>query len=147
MVLKEQIVKIHHIGSTSVPGLKAKPIIDILLAVKDVGALDAFDAEMKALGYTPRGEYGIPGRRFYLKGLHNRTHHIHAFNAGSAGAQRHLAFRDYLIAHPDIAKKYEILKVRCAEECHNNIDRYCEGKHDFVQAHEKKALEWKKRQL
>ena len=82
-VLGDEILRVHHIGSTAVPGLAAKPIIDILLEVKDVNTLDEYNAAMERLGYTARGEYGVPGRRFFLKGLHNRTHHVHAFNVGS----------------------------------------------------------------
>lgn len=91
---------LHHIGSTSVPGLMAKPVIDILIEVADVTAMDGYDGAMKAIGYIPKGEFGIPGRRFYLKGLYDRTHHIHAFNFGTPDVLRHLAFRDYLITHP-----------------------------------------------
>ncbi len=141
-VLKDQIVHIHHIGSTAVPGLKAKPVIDIMLEVKDVETLDEYSAAMEGIGYTPKGEFGIPGRRFYLKGPYDRTHHIHAFNAGSPEVRRHIAFRDYLIAHPLVAKEYADLKVRCADECDNDIDKYCDLKHDFVVDHEQRALEW-----
>ena len=145
-VLSKEIVQIHHIGSTAVPGLRAKPVIDVLLEVKDVLALDAYNAEMTALGYVPKGEFGIPGRRFYLKGLYDRTHHIHAFNSGSSDAKRHIAFRDYLIAHPAAAREYGDLKARCADQCDNDNDRYCDGKHEFVQKLEKKAVAWMKRQ-
>jgi GrpB-like predicted nucleotidyltransferase (UPF0157 family) len=141
-VFGEEVVSIHHIGSTAVPGLKAKPVIDILFEVRDVEVLDAYDAAMVNLRYTPRGEFGIPGRRFYLKGLHDRTHHVHAFTHGSADVVRHLAFRDYLIAHPGVAAEYAALKTRVAAACNNNSDRYCDGKHDFVRCHETLALAW-----
>ena len=141
-VLGKQIAAAHHIGSTSVPGLKAKPIIDILLEVYDINALDAFDSQMKQLGYIPKGEYGIPGRRYYHKGPVHRTHHIHAFNAESPGAKRHLAFRDYLIAHPSVAEQYGLLKTGIAAACQNDMERYCDGKNDFVKEHECKALAW-----
>lgn len=136
------IVSIHHIGSTAVPGLAAKPIIDILLEVKDVNELDSHNSEMEKLGYTPKGELGIPGRRYFSKGAADRTHQIHAFNAGSSGAVRHLAFRDYLIAHPQIAQEYAELKRKCARECDNDIEKYGALKNDFVKTHEKLALEW-----
>jgi len=146
VVLRDQDARIHHIGSTAVPGLKAKPVIDIMLEVKDVAELDAHETEMKNLGYIPKGEYGIPGRRFYLKGLYDRTHHIHAFKAGSPDVQRHIAFRNYLIANPSIAREYEKLKVRCANICNNDIDKYCSEKSKFIQKHEKKAIKWMNRQ-
>lgn len=85
---------IHHIGSTAVPGLVAKPVVDILVEVPDVTALDHLAVGFRALGYTPRGENGIPGRRYFVKGAPERTHHLHAFPAGSHDAVRHLALRD-----------------------------------------------------
>ncbi|MFZ2961115.1 MAG: GNAT family N-acetyltransferase [Candidatus Ozemobacteraceae bacterium] len=144
VALAKEIIRIHHIGSTAVPGLKAKPVIDILLEVKDVNALDEYDPKMKEIGYIPKGEYGIHGRRFYLKGLYERTHHIHAFNIGSPDVERHIAFRDYLIAHPLVAKEYGDLKARCADECDSDSEKYCDGKHEFVRSNEKKALAWRK---
>lgn len=140
--LKGLEIRVHHIGSTSVPGLMAKPIIDILIEATDVTELDAYDDAMKAIGYLARGEFGIPGRRFYLRGLYNRTHHIHAFNFGTPDVIRHLAFRDYLIAHKDVAAEYAALKSSLAAACNNDNDVYCDGKADFVQYHEKKALAW-----
>jgi GrpB-like predicted nucleotidyltransferase (UPF0157 family) len=138
-ILSKEIEHIHHIGSTAVPGLRAKPVIDILLEVKSVDALDQYDPKMKEIRYIPKGEYGIPGRRFYLKGIHDRTHHVHAFNTGSPDATRHIAFRDYLISFPLIAKEYADLKTQCAAECNNDVDKYCTAKNEFVKTHEKKA--------
>ena len=105
-VVDRGLVAIHHIGSTAVPGLVAKPVIDILLEVEDLEILDEFDSALEELGYIVKGEYGISGRRFYLKGTLDRTHHIHAFVAGSHDAVRHLAVRDYLMAHRDVAEEY-----------------------------------------
>lgn len=66
-IFGEQLVAMHHIGSTSVPGLEAKPIIDILVVVQDIARVDAINHEMQAFGYEVKGEYGIPGRRFFRK--------------------------------------------------------------------------------
>jgi len=140
--LGDIIVRIHHIGSTAVPGLAAKPTIDILPEVTDINELDRYNSEMVKLGYTPRGEYGIPGRRYFHKGEPDRTHHLHAFNAGAPAAIRHIAFRDYLIAHPRIAREYGELKRRCARECDNDIEKYGDLKNDFIKFHENLALEW-----
>lgn len=141
-VLAQEIVRMHHIGSTAVPGLKAKPVIDILLEAKNVDDLDAYDSDMQVLEYIPKGEFGIVDRRLYIKGLYERTFHIHAFNAGSQDVLRHLAFRDYLIAFPIVASEYGDLKLGCAAECENDSERYCDCKHDFVREHEGKALQW-----
>jgi GrpB-like predicted nucleotidyltransferase (UPF0157 family) len=138
-----KIKGIHHIGSTSVPGLAAKPIIDIMLEVADVEALDKLRHCFEALGYECMGEFGIAGRRFFRKGRPNRrTHHIHAFEVDSIGARRHLAFRDYMRAHPQIAAEYEALKRAIAAGCDGDIERYCDGKAEFVREHERLALDW-----
>lgn len=134
---------IHHIGSTSVPGLAAKPIIDILLEVADINSLDSARNSFEGLGYECMGEFGIPGRRFFRKGRPGRrTHHIHAFETGSIGARRHLAFRDYIQVNPDIAAEYEHLKRSVAAACEGDIQRYCDGKAEFMRKHETLALQW-----
>ena len=133
---------IHHIGSTSVQGLSAKPVIDILIEVEHLDSLEAQTDALAAIGYRYRGENGIPGRLYYEKGGEDRTHQVHAFETGSRGAIRHLAFRDYLRAHPDVAHDYAELKKQVARNCNNDIEVYCDGKDEFVQQHEKLALEW-----
>ena len=142
-VITEGLVDVHHIGSTSVPDLSAKPIIDIMPEVLDLDVLDGFDDAMEGLGYIIKGEFGIPGRRFYLKGLIDRTHHVHAFESGSEGLARHLAVRDYLRDQPDEAAAYAELKVQLAARFSHDNDGYCDGKHEFVQQLEKRALRWK----
>ncbi|QYJ06735.1 GrpB family protein [Qipengyuania flava] len=133
---------IHHVGSTAIPQIYAKPIIDILVEVEDVAALDARSA-MRALGYRARGENGIPGRRYFTKhrsdGL--RSHHVHCFERGSPGAIRHLAFRDYLRAHPERAQTYSKIKQE-ALEFGLLGDSYIGAKASFVEAAERDALAW-----
>ena len=141
-VLSSEILKTHHIGSTAVPNLAAKPVIDILLEVKDVDRLDKYDAEMEQLGYSPKGEFGIPARRFYLKGEIYRTHHIHAFNENSFDIKRHLAFRDYLIANPVAANEYGRLKLESAKKCNDDIAEYITLKSVFIKSNEQKAIKW-----
>ena len=141
-VLSDTAVAIHHIGSTSVPGLVAKPIIDIILEVADLNQLDTKGDKMEALGYEVMGEFGIPGRRYFRKGGYHRTHHVHAFLLGDPNVKRHLAFRDYLIAYPAIAADYGKLKQEVAERSNNNIENYGDGKDPFIKLHEQKALEW-----
>lgn len=100
--LSDQIILIHHIGSTAIAGIKAKPIIDCLLEVNQIEAIDAYNTVMIALGYDPRGENGIPGRRYFGKGSADvHSHHLHAFQIGHQQIARHLDFRDFLRAHPD----------------------------------------------
>jgi GrpB-like predicted nucleotidyltransferase (UPF0157 family) len=134
--------EIHHIGSTSVPGLASKPIIDILVEVDNVHDLDRHFKNFEAIGYQWRGENGIPGRRYFEKGGDDRTHQIHAFIRDSIGAVRHIAFRDYLTCHPQIALDYAILKKQVAKACNNDIEKYCAGKNEFIKKHEKLAVAW-----
>lgn len=136
------IKSIHHIGSTSIPGLAAKPIIDIIIEVCSLDTLDNSIPVMESLGYEVKGEFGIPGRRYYRKGGSNRTHQIHAFKVGDANIKRHIAFRDYLKSHPDVMLEYASLKMALAKRFDNDVDGYCDGKDDFVKHHESKAIEW-----
>lgn len=133
---------IHHTGSTSVSGLSAKPLIDILIEVDEVSCLDDHVKNLEAIGYHGYGENGIPGRRYFEKGGDDRTHQIHAFKRGSFNVTRHLAFRDYLVNHPHIAHEYALLKKQVAETCNNDMGRYCDGKDDFIKRHERLAVDW-----
>jgi len=141
--LGEIVVTIHHIGSTAIPGIYAKPIIDILVEVQDITQVDEQSSAMESLGYEVMGEYGIPNRRFFRKdnlaGV--RTHHIHIFEVGSAQVKRHLAFRDYMIAHPEVAHRYSELKRELAREHPLNIDAYMDGKDGFIKEIDLKAAQ------
>jgi len=139
--LGEVAIGIHHIGSTAVPGLAAKPIIDILIEVTDVVALDALNQNIEAIGYEPRGESGIPRRRYFKKGGDNRTHHVHAFTQGDLNVTRLIAVRDYLRVHPDVAQEYGEQKKDVAARCDNDIDRYCDGKDAYMKIVEAAAME------
>ena len=145
LLTPSNVVSVHHIGSTSVEGLCAKPIIDILIEVKSLEKLDDDDHLMQSLGYEVKGEYGISGRRYYQKGGSQRSHQVHAFLASSPEAKRHIAFRDYLIRFPDIAMLYGMLKREGAAVCNNDIDVYCNYKDNFIKEHETKAVHWKYR--
>jgi GrpB-like predicted nucleotidyltransferase (UPF0157 family) len=146
-VLQNEIIAMYHIGSTSIPGMWAKPIIDILLEVKAIFKIDDYNEDMINLGYEPRGELGIPGRRYFSREEPEdvRTHHIHAFETGNIGLVRHLAFRDYMIAHQKDAEKYADLKKQLAQRYPRDIDSYIEGKESFVNEMEAKAMLWYKK--
>lgn len=127
------LTAIHHIGSTAVPGLAAKPVIDIMGEAADIRLIDGFDGQMAASGYTPRGEHGIPGRRYFRKGtplVH--THHLHIFAAGSPLAPEHLAFRDFLVANPETAREYQALKQSLARIHRTDPVAYTDGKAAFI---------------
>lgn len=143
-VLQENCTAVHHIGSTSVPYLKAKPIIDIMPVVKDLKRVDEVADEFEKIGYEYLGEFGISGRRYLRKGGDERTHQIHIFEeSNKADIERHLAVRDYLRAHRKAADEYGELKSRLALEFPYDIDGYCGGKDEFVKALEHSALRWK----
>ncbi len=143
--LGENVVALHHIGSTAIPGIYAKPIIDLLIEVKNIVKVDDQSSSMESLGYQVMGEFGIPDRRYFRKNSQegDRTHHIHAFKVGSAQVERHLAFRDYMIAHPEEAQIYSELKCRLAREYPTDIDGYMDGKDSFIRAIDKKAAQWR----
>lgn len=146
-ILGKNCIAVYHIGSTSVKGLPAKPIIDIMPVVKDISLVDAHDPEFQALGYDCRGEFGIPGRRFYAKGGDKRTHHVHIFEKSSeADIKRHLAVRDYLRSHPDTAREYAELKKNLAARYPHDNDGYCDGKDAYMKELEQKALKWQEEQ-
>ena len=136
------MVRVHHIGSTAIPQTSAKPVIDILLEVASLDALDRKVARLEALGYEAMGEFGIPDRRYFrlADGSGVRTHQVHAFEADAADVVRHLAFRDYMRAHPAAAAEYGALKQRLAEAPPNDMAAYNDGKHAFVKEHERRAL-------
>ena len=143
-VLGDVVVRLHHIGSTAIPGIPAKPIIDILAEVADIESLDARTPAMDALGYEARGEFGIPRRRYFRKNnaMGVRTHQVHAFATGAKEIERHLAFRDYMIAHPEAARLYGELKQRLALEHPDDIEAYMDGKDAFIKKHEALAVAW-----
>jgi GrpB-like predicted nucleotidyltransferase (UPF0157 family) len=137
------LLSIHHFGSTAIPGISAKPIIDILIIVTDVQAVDDLNDALRALHYMAVGEYGIPGRRFFYKGTHDlRTHHLHVYQRGNPHILRHLAFRDYMRAHPPTARAYSQLKEHLALQFPEDMDRYIEGKNAFIQEQEQRAMDW-----
>ena len=143
--LGENVVAIHHIGSTAIPDIYAKPVVDLLVEVRDITEVDGRSAAMESLVYEVMGEYGIPGRRYFRKdnpeGI--RTHNLHAFEAGSAEVERHLAFRDYMIAHPVDAQRYSELKRRLAEEHPQSMDGYRDGKDGFIKEMDRRAARWR----
>lgn len=143
----DELLATHHIGSTSIPGLSAKPVIDIMPVVRDITRVEAFNPGMIALGYEPRGENGIPGRRYFVKGGDaHRTHHVHVYEPDHPEVARHLDFRDYLIAHPDEAAAYGRLKAELAERFRNDILAYIDGKDAFIKEILRKAQDWRARQ-
>ena len=142
--LGDNCVQIHHIGSTAIPGIPAKPIIDMIVEVRDLSQVDQRSSMyMGMLGYEPRGEYGIPGRRYFVKKEGERhLFHAHIFQEGHSQVARHLRFRDYLIAHPEEARAYGELKMRLAQAFRFDPEGYMDGKDEFIRQIDEKALAW-----
>ncbi len=143
-IFNDILVKIYHIGSTAIPNIKAKPVIDIMVVVEDIDKVDNYNDRIKSLGYEPKGEFGIKNRRFFQKGGNNRTHHIHIFQQGDKEIKRHINFRDYIKSHPKEAQKYSQLKEILADKYSQDINKYNKGKNDFIAEIDSKAVEWKK---
>jgi GrpB-like predicted nucleotidyltransferase (UPF0157 family) len=144
--LGPQLVQIHHVGSTSIPGIYAKPVVDMLAEVRSIEDVDPRNEAMASLGYEAKGEYGIEGRRYFRKSTPEgvRAFHLHVFQESSPHSQRMLAFRDYLRAHSDAASSYSDLKRRLVSRPIDS-DAYVSGKDALVKALEQDALTWAKR--
>ena len=139
----DTLVAVHHIGSTSIAGIVAKPTIDLLPVVDSLDALEARRGQIEQLGYFWRGEFGIPGRRYcVLERDGRRIFHVHFFAGGSENIARHLAFRDYLRAHRDEALAYEAIKRAAAEAHPHNSLAYNEHKSAWIRACLERALAW-----
>jgi len=137
-------LEIHHIGSTAVPGLIAKPVIDMLPVVSNIVHVDFAVEIMQQLGYEGKGEFGIPARRFFMKGGDNRTHHVHVYEKNNAEIERHLRFRDWLRSHPDDRTAYQNLKMELAAQFAHDPLAYSANKDGLIRAIELRAMLRKK---
>ena len=138
--LGDVLVELHHIGSTAIPGIVAKPVIDMLAVVTDVAVLDT-RLWLEHLGYEAKGEFGISGRRYFRKNSAQgvRTHQLHSYTAGSPQIRRHLAFRDYLRSNPNEAQQYAKLKKDLAQRFATDIEGYADAKTEFIREIERRA--------
>lgn len=140
--LGEPVARIEHIGSTSVPRLASKPIIDIMVGLNDFDIADSLVPGVKELGYTyiPKYEDVMPDRRFFRKLQHNNvTHHVHMVKIDSTFWERHLLFRDYLRANPQVAVEYALLKKELALRDWNDSNDFAEAKTQFIKKVEEQA--------
>jgi GrpB-like predicted nucleotidyltransferase (UPF0157 family) len=123
--------EVEHIGSTSVPGLPAKPVIDILVGRPPGSEAAPYVEALTAAGYEHRGEAGIPGREYFRRGT-PRSHHLHLVELGGALWRDHLRFRDRLRADPAAAAAYAALKRRLAAEHAHDRAAYTAAKAPFI---------------
>lgn len=137
----------HHIGSTSIPGICAKPILDLLIIAPSLEEIDSFQDKFESLGYQYKGEYGIRGRRYCVLYNEEKTKgyvHIHAFGAGNIEIERHLLFRDYLRAVPEVAEQYHQLKIGLIFDKDTKRSNYTDAKAPFITSALSDAYEWQK---
>jgi GrpB-like predicted nucleotidyltransferase (UPF0157 family) len=127
-------VTVEHIDSTAVPGLAAKPIIDLDLVVASPEDIPAAIARLAALGYTHQGDPGIPGREAFLSPARGTSHHLYACPSDGGEFRRHVLFRDYLRTHPRAARHYGRLKRSAALRFREDRVAYVGAKSRFIEA-------------
>lgn len=134
--------RIEHVGSTSVRGLAAKPVIDIMVGLEDFWAADALVPKIEALGYEYVQKYEdvMAFRRYFFKDREGvRTHQIHMVGIGTEFWERHILFRDYLRQNPRVAARYAALKKELAEREWQDTNEYAGAKTEFIRGIEREA--------
>ncbi|MFN3148302.1 GrpB family protein [Bremerella sp.] len=139
------LVAVHHIGSTAIPGICAKPVIDLIPVVVTLEQLDRNQDRLEELGYQWWGELGLPGRRYCTRddpvtGV--RIAQLHCYEEGSPEIVRHLAFREHLRKYPALALQYEQMKKACQQQHPSNSHAYSECKSAWIQRIEVEAVAW-----
>lgn len=131
--LGDLCLRIEHVGSTSVPGLAAKPIIDIDVVISSWGVLPRAIAKLEELGYEHEGNKGIPEREAFERPKGAPRHHLYVCADGTRELLRHVALRDALRADEGLRDEYATLKKRLAVEFRTDVDAYCDAKTDFIE--------------
>jgi len=143
--LSDVLLRIEHVGSTAVPDLPAKPIIDIQVSVRDIEEREAFVRPLERLGYLFAPDPDSPDYHFFGKPRERpRRYHVHVCAAGSGEEMRHLVVRDFLRSHSEEAGKYADLKRELARHTHQDRLAYIEGKETFMRDLEQRAVAWSK---
>lgn len=141
--LGDIFLRVEHIGSTAIPGIEAKPTVDLMPVVRDIALADERRGAMEALGYLWRGEFGIEGRRYcVLERDGKRLFHVHIFADGHSNIATQLMFRDYLRAHRDEALAYQAIKREAAAAQPDNSLAYNDHKSAWIVACQTRAKAW-----
>jgi GrpB-like predicted nucleotidyltransferase (UPF0157 family) len=133
-------IQFYHIGSTSIPNCSAKPIIDILGVTTDITKIERYNEAMVQRGYEPKGEYGIPHRRYFQRRPLEAVN-LHIFEETNPEVERHLRFCAYLRKHPEKAEEYSQLKLKLAQQFPHDIHQYIRGKELWIKMIDKAAAE------
>ncbi len=137
-VIGDYLEDIQHVGSTSIPGLAAKPAIDILTVVRDISLVECCIQPLAVIEYQYQGERGIPGRHFFRKPVDisktGRTHHLHMVERGHRQQSLQPLFRDYMRRHPEAVQQYEALKRELAVKYSMDRGAYTEAKGPFIES-------------
>lgn len=134
-----RLLEVHHVGSTAVIGLDAKPTLDVIARVAQWPLDPAARTDLGAIGFVDHGEHGLPGRRFFTRGGH--AVHLHVVGPDSLPMlRRHLAFRDLLLSEPTARRAYARLKARLVANHRGDRSAYVQGKHDWIRAVEARAV-------
>lgn len=135
-VLNGLVLRIEHVGSTSVEGLSAKPVIDIDVVIGDKSILPEVISALESIGYSHEGDLGIPGREaFKYEGKdYLKKHHLYVCAQDAEELKRHIAFRDYLRSDPDAVAEYSRIKEEGARLYPDDIDKYIEHKSPFIES-------------
>lgn len=141
-VIGENVLDIQHVGSTSIEGLCAKPIIDIAVGVESLNVVDSFKALLENIDYEYRSNAGVEGRIFFAKGSEDlRTHYLHIEVLNSELWKNHIYFRDYLRSHKEYTQEYSELKKRLGEKYEEDRASYTSEKNSFISMILEKARE------
>ena len=130
---EELPIRLEHIGSTAVPGLGARPVIDIAMGIPPNATRDEYFAALRQLGYEHKGTDGVPGRDYFVRGS-PRSHHVHLVGWSSSLWNDWLLFRDQLRANPQVAREYDGLKRELSATFADEPRKYSEAKGSFARA-------------
>ena len=130
----EVAVAIEHVGSTAVPGLPAKDLIDMVVVVESDADLNEAISRLEVIGYKARGNLGVEGREAFFWPEGEKRHHLYVSPTTSAELQAQVAFRDRLRSDPDVAVEYLALKRKLAERHGDDRLAYTDGKTEFIEA-------------